>query len=1332
MPISAYGGWSITNNYVLTTRRYNDPNWLVGLSASKLIGSGTPTVNTYLNGLGQWATPSGSSGAAGVTFVGLSGPSGIVVLGSPVTSSGTISFATNITGLVKGSNSGFYQAVAGTDYLTPTGNGSALTGLTSSQITGNFPQSQVTSLVSDLAGKVNIGDAVLLTGNQTVSGVKTFASTIVGSINGNAATVTNGVYTSSSYADPSWLTSLASSKLTGQVAIANGGTGQATASAAINALLPSQTSNSGQYLSTDGLNPKWTGITASASALATYIVQTSSNSPANAQVLASLATGILKNTTTTGVLSIAVSGTDYLAPAGNGSALTGLTSSQITGNFPQSQITNLVSDLAAKAADSSVVHLTGNETVAGIKTFSSTIVGSINGNAATVTNGIYTSSTYADPSWLTSLAASKITGQLSVANGGTGQSTANAAFNALAPSQTSQSGKYLSTNGVDTAWSTLPTAPSALATYIVQTSTNAPTNAQILASLSTGLVKVTTTTGILSTAVAGTDYLSPTGNGSALTGLTSSQITGNFPESQVTNLVSDLALKAPLASPSFTGTVTIGTLTGLLKASTGTVSAAAAGTDYLSPTGNGSALTGLTSSQITGVFGVSNGGTSFSTYTLGDLIYSSATNTLSKLAGNITTTRKFLSQTGNSTISAAPAWNALVSGDIPDLSATYSVLAGNTSLVTLGTVTTGTWSATTIAVNKGGTGQTSYTDGQLLIGNSTGNTLTKGTITAGTNITVTNGNGTITIGQTTAAANASATYIVQTVTNAPANAQVLASLATGIVKNTTTTGVLSIAAAGTDYLAPAGNGSALTGLTGSQISGNISGNAANVTGTVAIANGGTGQTAKAAAYDALNPNTTLGDITYRDASANIRLAGNTTTTKKLLTQTGNGSVSAAPGWNVLVAGDIPDLSATYSPVAGNTSLVTVGTIATGTWNATTIAINKGGTGQTTASAAINALLPTQTAQSGKYLSTDGVNPSWTAVSAGGANSLGTYIVQTATNAPANAQILGSLATGLVKNTTTTGVLSIATANTDYVTPTGNGSSLTFNTGITAAAGTITSSTPFTTSSATWNASAVQFKHQVINITDTASLGSSLVEQVNVGGVEKYRIDKQGNVKGTSFESTQYKKWIYQKDAGATTISRFGAAAPTENQTPTAVQNTRGDWLNYATPATSNTVGGWTPPAFTQTTLDLGPIVTMIVEFANSTDYTTNGAIWCALTSDVLATQTSSNGVALVGFRVLQSDTNWQVVTNNGSSGGPVVTTVTNSGITVSTNTKYILRIDASNSASVKFYINGTLVATSTSNLPTTSTQLGLNITNLTTSNASKTIRISLAQVEQIA
>ena len=48
---------------------------------------------------------------------------------------------------------------------------------------------------------------------------------------------------------------------------------------------------------------------------------------------------------------------------------------------------------------------------------------------------------------------------------------------------------------------------------------------------------------------------------------------------------------------------------------------------------------------------------------------------------------------------------------------------------------------------NGGTGQSSYTDGQLLIGN-TGGGLTASTLTDGSNITITNGDGTITISAT--------------------------------------------------------------------------------------------------------------------------------------------------------------------------------------------------------------------------------------------------------------------------------------------------------------------------------------------------------------------------------------------------------------------------------------------------------------------------------------------------------------------------------------------------------------------------------------------------------
>lgn len=79
--------------------------------------------------------------------------------------------------------------------------------------------------------------------------------------------------------------------------------------------------------------------------------------------------------------------------------------------------------------------------------------------------------------------------------------------------------------------------------------------------------------------------------------------------------------------------------------------------------------------------------------------------------------------------------------------------------------------------------------------------------------------------------------------------------------------------------------------------------------TITIAKGGTGQITQTAGFDALSPLTTLGDTTYHDGTHNVRLAGNTTSIRKFYRQTGTGSVSAAPAWDTLAAGDIPNLDA---------------------------------------------------------------------------------------------------------------------------------------------------------------------------------------------------------------------------------------------------------------------------------------------------------------------------------------------------------------------------------------------------------------------------------------
>jgi hypothetical protein len=121
-----------------------------------------------------------------------------------------------------------------------------------------------------------------------------------------------------------------------------------------------------------------------------------------------------------------------------------------------------------------------------------------------------------------------------------------------------------------------------------------------------------------------------------------------------------------------------------------------------------------------------------------------------------------------------------------------------------------------LAVNRGGTGQTSYTDGQLLIGNSVGNTLSKNTLTPGVAIGITNGNGTIAIANTG-------------VTSVVAGSGISVSAATGGV-TIANTGVTSFSG-GSTGLTPA----------------SPTAGAVVLAGTLALANGGTSATTAAGA-----------------------------------------------------------------------------------------------------------------------------------------------------------------------------------------------------------------------------------------------------------------------------------------------------------------------------------------------------------------------------------------------------------------------------------------------------------------------------------------------------
>lgn len=101
-----------------------------------------------------------------------------------------------------------------------------------------------------------------------------------------------------------------------------------------------------------------------------------------------------------------------------------------------------------------------------------------------------------------------------------------------------------------------------------------------------------------------------------------------------------------------------------------------------------------TDKLTSGTLGTGRGGTGIDTYTLGDILYSSAANTLSKLSGNTTTTRKFLRSVATTSGTAtAPVWDTLTKtdvglGNVENVSAvaksgdtmTGSLLIDNTSL----------------------------------------------------------------------------------------------------------------------------------------------------------------------------------------------------------------------------------------------------------------------------------------------------------------------------------------------------------------------------------------------------------------------------------------------------------------------------------------------------------------------------------------------------------------------------------------------------------------------------------------------------------------------------
>lgn len=383
----------------------------------------------------------------------------------------------------------------------------------------------------------------------------------------------------------------------------------------------------------------------------------------------------------------------------------------------------------------------------------------------------------------------------------------------------------------------------------------------------------------------------------------------------------------------------------------GTLGSAAytASTAY-APTAGSSSITTLgtvaTGTWNASVIGLSYGGTGATTKaaafnalspvtTLGDLIYGDATNSNARLAGNITTTKKFLTQTGNATTSLAPSWDTIIDADLPSAltGKSYNALS-LTSLAAGFTVAGGTASKTLTVSNTltfSGTDGTSFslpaTSGSIPLSNQTffiGTTsVAINRASASLSLTGVNIDG-------SAGSAVSATTATKATNLVGGNATTLlgsiayqsaADTTSLLSPNVTTTKTfLSQTGTGTNGAAPSwtslakvdvglGNventalstwaGSANIVTVGTITSGVWTGSA------IGLSSGGTGATSKTAAFNALSPMSTLGDTEYHDGTNGVRLAGNITTTKKFLTQTGNGTASTAPGWNAIVDGDLP-------------------------------------------------------------------------------------------------------------------------------------------------------------------------------------------------------------------------------------------------------------------------------------------------------------------------------------------------------------------------------------------------------------------------------------------
>jgi len=348
--------------------------------------------------------------------------------------------------------------------------------------------------------------------------------------------------------------------------------------------------------------------------------------------------------------------------------------------------------------------------------------------------------------------AANVTGTVAIANGGTGATTAGAALTNLGAYPASNPSGYTSNTGTVTNVSASGGANISVATgsttpVISQVAASSVQNGYMTSTYAAKLDGITAGASVSSvTLSAGTTGLTASGNpittsGTITLGGTLAVANGGTGSTTASGALTALGAYSATNPSGFTsnaGTVTSvnvsggttglttsggpvttsGTITlaGTLAVANGGTGLTSVGTQYQVLTSTGSAATWGTvdlNNSTTGTLPVSKGGTG----------QTSAQTAINALAG-ATTNGQYLRGNGSNVV-----MSAIQGVDLPQISLSSGITG-------------------TLDVNNGGTGQTSFTNGQLLIGNTTGSTLTKATLTAGTGISITNGAGSITIAAT--------------------------------------------------------------------------------------------------------------------------------------------------------------------------------------------------------------------------------------------------------------------------------------------------------------------------------------------------------------------------------------------------------------------------------------------------------------------------------------------------------------------------------------------------------------------------------------------------------